>query len=170
MKDWFKKTFHRKEMTEKKSEPLVIDGIDPAPITAEPDEAEQAAQALLESLSNNEFIGSGTTKGDASEEPKGTPAYYRMLAKRMEKAHIAAVQRTTRFVAFCEQELKNPNLPMEGPGSLSLLETEIYKRIDTVEREGGELKRRWQHCLAEVTVRMMNKAATESQHTEHEKE
>ena len=76
-------------------------------------------------------------------------------ADKIRAAHIAAEQRTTRFVAWVEEELKNPNLPMSGPGSLALIEAELYKRIDTIEREGGELKRRWQHCLAEVTVRLM---------------
>ena len=60
-----------------------------------------------------------------------------------------------------EQELKKPHLPVSGAGSLGLLETELYKRIDVIERVGGELKKRWQHCLADVTVRLM-------QHTEKE--
>lgn len=153
---WFKIKSQRKRMVQPEANPLVIDGIDYAPVTAEPDDAELAAQALFESLSGNEFFKKGSDEQkETDEEPKGTPAYYRKLAKRIEKAYMDAVQRTTRFVAFCEQELKNPNLPMEGPGSLSLLETELYKRIDTVDREGGELKLRWQHCLAEVTVRLM---------------
>ena len=60
-----------------------------------------------------------------------------------------------RFLAFCEQELRKPHLPAYGDGSLGLLEAELYKRLDIVEHEGGELKRRWQHCLATVTVRLM---------------
>ena len=146
---------------EVKTMPLAVEGVAPAPLTAEPDDAELAAEALLESLSPGPSpVGRG---GKKQAEPKaaeqGTAEYYRQLAERIEKAQAMAVQRTTRFVAFCEQELKKRNLPKNGPGSLALLEAELYKRIDTVEREGGELKLRWQHCLAEVTVRLMAEEA-----------
>ena len=67
-------------------------------------------------------------------------------------------------MAFCEQELQKPSLPLSGPGSLGLLEAELYNRIDVIERRGGELKRRWQHCLATVIVRMMQ--ATDDEATE----
>ena len=140
-----------------KTMPLAVEGVAPAPLTAEPDDAELAAEALLESLSPDPSpVGRG---GKKQAKPKaaeqGTAEYYRQLAERIEKAQTVAAQRTTRFVAFCEQELKKRSLPKNGPGSLALLEAELYKRIDTVDREGGELKRRWQHCLAEVTVRLM---------------
>lgn len=65
-----------------------------------------------------------------------------------------------RFVAFCEQELQKPSLPLSGPGSLGLLEAELYKRLDVIERRGGELKKRWQHCLATVIVRRMQAEGT----------
>nr|MCR4958560.1 hypothetical protein [Prevotella sp.] len=57
--------------------------------------------------------------------------------------------------AFVEQELRKPHLPAYGPGSLELLKAELYKRMDVIDREQGELKRRWQHALAEVTIRLM---------------
>lgn len=60
-----------------------------------------------------------------------------------------------RFVTWCEQELEKRDLPIEGKGSLAQMEAELYKRIDTIERVGGELKHRWQHCLATVIVRRM---------------
>ena len=82
-------------------------------------------------------------------------AYYHRLAERIRQAYDAATLRAMRFVAFCEQELKKADLPLEGPGSLWLLNVELMKRIDTIERVGGDLKRRWQHCVAEVTVRLM---------------
>ena len=85
-----------------------------------------------------------------------TAAYYRQLADRIREAHAKAARQATRFIYNCELELQKPRLPLYGPGSVQLLETELYKRIDVVDREGGELKRRWQHCLAEVTVRLMN--------------
>lgn len=65
-------------------------------------------------------------------------------------------QRALHFTCYCEQQLADPSLPLYGKGSLSLLEAELYKRLDVVEREGGDLKKRWQHCLAEVTIRLMN--------------
>lgn len=132
-----------------KPRPLRIEGVTPAPLTAEPDDAELAAQALLESLSGIAH------RKPAPEAQEGTAVYYRQLAGKIRLAHEAATQRTLRFVAFCEQELQKPDLPVSGPGSLGLLEAELYKRIDVIERAGGELKRRWQHCLADVTVRLM---------------
>ena len=168
-----------------KTMPLAVEGVAPAPLTAEPDEAELAAEALLASLASEELrvkseeLSEQREPSSSLEEPsrddnrqrqsaakpkaaeQGTAEYYRQLAERIEKAQAVAAQRTTRFVAFCEQELKKRNLPKNGPGSLALLEAELYKRIDTVEREGGELKRRWQHCLAEVTVRLMEEVKSE---------
>lgn len=182
MRDWLKKLFQRNVKVQKEVHPLRIEGTHTT-LTADPDDAELAAQALLESLATPPlppFRGRGEMEhAELQPEEKGT-AYYRRLADRIRQAHDAAILRTIRFLAFCEQELQKPNLPKEGPGSLGLLEAELYKRIDTVDREGGELKRRWQHCLAEVTVRLMeeeahpqplpkggeNKAATQSQYTE----
>lgn len=149
----FRNIFRKRQQPETK--PLVIEGIAGAPITAEPDEAELAAQALLEDISG---VLSSRTGNDAErhEPDKGTCEYYRELAVRIRQAHDAATLRTMRFIAFCEQALQNPDLPVSGPGSLELLEAELYKRIDTIERDGGELKRRWQRCLAEITVRQMD--------------
>lgn len=82
----------------------------------------------------------------------------------MQAARESTRLRVARFLAFVEQELKKPYLPTYGDGSLGLLEAELYKRIDIVEREGGELKRRWQRCLALVTVRLMD--AARNSHTD----
>ncbi|MBP5425111.1 MAG: hypothetical protein J6Y33_03445 [Prevotella sp.] len=140
--------------------PLRIEGVPDAPVTPEPDDAELAAQALLESLS-------GIMHGKPSPEAQeGTAAYYRQLAGKIRLAHEASRLRAARFLAYCEQELLKDSLPVEGKGSLALLEAELFKRIDTVEREGGELKRRWQRCLAEVTVRMMRGVSTTRQKSE----
>ena len=140
--------------------PLRIDGVGEAPMTLEPDDAELAAQALLETMA-----GGGEDKKDTEvkqEQPaSGTPDYYRRVAEKVRQARYDSLLRAVRFLAFCEQELENPSLPATGPGSLALLEAELYKRIDTVDREGGDLKRRWQHCLARVTVRLMEKAEKE---------
>lgn len=146
--------------------PLRIEGVPEAPLTPEPDDAELAAQALLEMM-----LGAGNRQSDSADEGSvrrhegdGQPvkgasphdaAYYHHLAAKIRQAHIAQRKRTMRFVSFCEQELRKTELPPYGPGSLGLLEAELLKRLDIIEREGGELKRRWQHCLANVTVRLM---------------
>ena len=146
--------------------PLRIEGIPEAPFTAEPDDAELAAQALLELMAQQ---AQKTREGRkaAGSAPVGSPdgemgaAYYRALASRIREAHAKAALQATRFIYNCELELQKPHLPLYGGGSVQMLETELYKRIDIIEREGGELKRRWQHCLAEVTVRLMNSTPQE---------
>lgn len=144
-----------------------IDGAENIPMTAEPDEAEIAAQAVLEIiLEKKEASSKKHQKRGNAEATKGHNSkndntehdadYYRHLAERIREAYAAARQRALRFTCYCEQQLADPSLPLYGKGSLSLLEAELYKRLDVVEREGGDLKKRWQHCLAEVTIRLMN--------------
>lgn len=168
----FGKIFGKKERQE--PQPLGVKGIARAPMTAEPDASELAAQALLEiviQLKNTRKTGdSGLSAHGVSSESNSHDAqnmkdgkevndasYYRHLADRIRTVRAGAAIRTLRFIAFCEEQLALPSLPENGSGSLAMLETELYKRIDTVYREGGELKRRWQQCLAEVTVRLVNK-------------
>jgi hypothetical protein len=160
-----KNLFRRKEKPD--PQPLRIQGIAEAPLTAEPDDAELAAQALLEMMSESLTPGPSIpanaptrslSKGEGSNktEPReGMAEHYHRLAERIRQAQEAARLRTMRFVAFCEEELKKADLPLEGPGSLGLLNVELMKRIDTIERVGGELKTRWQHCVAQVLVRLM---------------
>lgn len=179
--------FKKISQTKKPSAPrsLAIEGIPPAPMTAEPDDAELATQALLDSLAEmvrekrssrkrrhaqqdshrgdkprgkdgKASQGEANMSADAGSEPVRDAHYYKVLAERIREAHRTAALRAMRFVYNCEQELQRPDLPYYGPKSLQLLEAELYKRIDIIEREGGELKRRWQHCLAEVTVRLMD--------------
>ena len=173
MAKWIDKIFRRKreddtarQQEAQVSKPLRIEGTTQAPLTPEPDDAELAAQALLELLAQKDSGVKKVSEGNAQQNLKSetakpetsgarSAAYYRQLAERMRQAHDQATLRTMRFVAWCEQELKKPDLPMEGKGSLQQMEVELYKRIDTVERVGGELKRRWQHCLATVIVRQM---------------
>ena len=156
------------------TQPLRIEGVEPAPLTPEPDDAELAAQALLESLCDvrSKMKDVREVAADAHQPiPADAPTrslsaishqssvrdaqYYHALAERIRLARDQATSRTMRFVAWCEQELEKRNLPIEGKGSLAQMEAELYKRIDTIERVGGELKRRWQHCLAEAIVRQM---------------
>ena len=129
--------------------PLRIEGVGAAPLTPEPDNAEKAAAALLELLSGT------AQQTEQKEPPRGTSEYYHHIANSIRMANDSAMIRATRFIAWAEVALQNKDLPREGKGSLVLIEAELYKRMDTVERVGGELKKRWQHCLAEVTVRLM---------------
>ena len=143
-------------------QPLRIEGTKPAPLTPEPDDAELAAQALLEMLASPEQHRNNdiqeyrnNEKQDGKVDRPRDAAYYRRLAERIRLARDQATLRTMRFVTWCEHELEKRDLPIEGKGSLAQMEAELYKRIDTIERVGGELKHRWQHCLAEVIVRRM---------------
>ena len=186
-------------------QPLRIEGIAPAPLTPEPDDAELAAQALLEHMvqvSSFKFQvpskptdskaaaaphpskGRGQGAGSQPETLRSTSGrllptgrknlkpetrdanYYKKLAERIRSAHEAARQRTVRFLAFVEQELAKPDLPLTGPGSLGLLETELYKRLDVVDRHGGSLKTRWQHALANVLVRQMQAQGDDTEDTD----
>ena len=127
-------------------------------LTPEPDNAELAAQALLESMCD----GRGK-KEDAGRkrQPSDThdTAYYHQLADRIQAAHAAEIRAALRYVAYCEQELQKME---EGMGKMEddrqasvieHLERDLYRHLGTVEREGGELKKRWQNCMAECVVR-----------------
>jgi len=130
--------------------PLRIEGIAPAPLTPEPDDAELAAAALLESMAG------GSGKPQKADKPqKGTPAYYRQLSVKIREAHAAEARAAQRYISYTEQRLHTAASSDATGGSLAELERGLFKHQDTVEREGGELLRRWQHCLADITVRMM---------------
>lgn len=159
--------FHHEHKGDESSMPKPIDGAENIPMTAEPDEAEIAAQAVLEiilekkeaSSKKSRKRGNAEATKDLNKQNNDTEHdadYYRHLAERIREAYAAARQRALRFTCYCEQQLADPSLPLYGKGSLSLLEAELYKRLDVVEREGGDLKKRWQHCLAEVTIRLMS--------------
>ena len=171
----FKKIFHRQTNPlplggdregasfdgDRKGTPLRVEGTH-THLTPEPDDAELAAEALLEMMTAPSNSPKGEGKNAAASKSSsplwegGRGLYYHQLADRIREAHRKSAQQATRFVAACEYKLQSKHLPYYGPGSLQLLEVELYKRIDIIEREGGELKSRWQHCLAEVTVRLMD--------------
>ena len=125
-----------------KPKPLRIEGTTTS-ITPEPDDAELAAMALLASLASGELR---VESGELLAE-KGTAAYFHALADRVREGRAAEVKMARRYVAYCEQELLRNS-------HLSELERGLYRHLDTINREGGDLKRRWQHCLAEVIVRL----------------
>lgn len=161
MFDFIRSVFHSSQKAE--PQPLRIDGVGEAPLTPEPDDAELAAQALMELMMANHGDWLADTKRKTKDQvpvpmtaPPHDAKYYHQLAAKIRAARESSRLRTLRFIVYCEQQLRLPHLPATGKGSLQLLETELLKRIDIIEREGGELKKRWQHCLAEVTVRLMD--------------
>ena len=120
-------------------------------LTPEPDDAELAAEALLQSMGGGKNEKMKKSKNEKkNSQPIKDKAYYEQLAKRMQEGHEMEARITMRFVAYCEQELKNPLLPI---GRIVGLEHDLLQRQAIADREGGELKTRWQHCLAEITVR-----------------
>lgn len=139
--------------------PLRIDGVRTT-MTAAPDDAELAAQALLESMSDN---GKRKRSKKAAEPKHGTPEYYRRLSEKIRESRAAEARLTMRFLTHCEEQLALPKELYVGQNDE--MERELYRRQDIAEREGGELLRRWQHCLAEVIVRQMT-AATGGQATD----
>lgn len=165
-------------------QPLKIDGVGEAPMTMEPDKAELAAQALLEVMIDKQkrrwkkadvFDKSETSeKSDKSGSTKPnflqTSEYYHQLSDRIRQAYASSRQRTLRFLCYCEHQLRNQDIPLFGAGSLNLLQAELLKRIDVVDRAGGEIKARWQHCLAEVTLRQIEVSARSDDEDEEGKE
>lgn len=121
-------------------------------MTAAPDDSELAAQALLESR----IYGDKDQRRKArktSEPAQGTPEYYQHLSQKIRDSRAAERRLTMRYLSYCEEQLA---LPKElYVGQIDEMEQELYKRQDVAEREGGELLRRWQHCLAECIVRQM---------------
>jgi hypothetical protein len=119
-------------------------------LTPAPDDAEFAAQALLEAHTDKS---KKTRKRKDTKDPaRGTPEYYKQLAERIKKAKAAEVRRAKRFLTYAEQQLDSPLMT----GQTGEIERELYKLQDVAEREGGELLKRWQHCLAECIVRQMS--------------
>ena len=150
---------------------LKIDGVGEAPMTMEADNAELAAQALLEVMldkqkrrrKKSDVSDKSETSEKSGESGKPdtlqTSEYYHQLSDRIRQAYGSSRQRTLRFLCYCEQQLRNHDIPLFGAGSLNLLQAELLKRIDVVDRVGGEIKARWQHCLAEVTLRQIEASA-----------
>lgn len=113
-------------------------------MTPEPDEAELAARALLESLSPAPKNKGG---GKGKEPEKGSEEHYRMVAERVREGRDEERRAALRYVAYCEEQLKG-----RSP-QLADLEEDLYKHQAAVEREGGELKTRWLRCLGDTVFR-----------------
>jgi len=152
----FFRIFRRKAKREPKA--LRIDGVR-TPLTPQPDEAEVAAQALLETMSKGE---SGRNGRDGSNGANGSDgphdaAYYRELAEIIRKNRKEEARALRRYLAYCEEQIAQP-LFTDGLGDI---ERDLCRFQDCAEREGGELLRRWQRCLAECIVRQMTASHTE---------
>ena len=146
----FFKIFRRKKQKMQPKQ-LRIDGIK-TEMTPAPDNAELAAQALLEAHTDKSKKTHKRKKEKKASEPaQGSPEYYKQLAERIRKAKAAEVRRAKRFLTYAEQQLDSPLMT----GQTGEIERELYKLQDVAEREGGKLLKRWQHCLVECIVRQM---------------
>lgn len=151
-------------------------------MTMEPDKVELAAQALLEVMIDKQkrrrkkadVPNKSETSGKSVESGKPntlqTSEYYHQLSDRIRQAYASSRHRTLRFLCYCEQQLRNKDIPLYGADSLNLMQAELLKRIDVVDRVGGEIKARWQHCLAEVTLRQMEASARSDEAEEGKEE
>jgi hypothetical protein len=187
LKEKIQKYFRRKAATQtpqqegqgvEERSPLRIEGVKPAPLTPEPDDAELAAQALLESMCDvrskkedvrevaadvhqpipadapTRSLSSITNQPSKSHQPSVRDAsYYRALADRIRTARTAEARLVMRLLASVEEQLSEPTALYKGQWGDT--ERKLYRAMDIAEREGGELHRRWQHCLANVLVRRM---------------
>ena len=142
--------------------PLRIEGVEPAPLTPEPDDAELAAQALLESMCDvrskkddvREIAADAHHPSSIIHQPSvRDAAYYHALADRIRSARTAEARLVMRLLASVEEQLAEPTALYKGQWGDT--ERKLYRAMDVAEREGGELKHRWQHCLATVIVRRM---------------
>lgn len=123
---------------------LRIDGVS-TKMTPQPDDAELAAQALLEHMSESK----GKKPKKAAQPKEGSPEFYQQLSGKIKAAHEQEARDAQRYLAYTEEKLK------QNPSMDQLIEIErgLYQYQDAAEREGGELKARWQHCLADVLVK-----------------
>lgn len=142
--NFIKNIFRRKVMKDP-VRTLRIDGVKAPAMTPKPDDAELAAQALLEHKSHPKE----TEKKPKAKQPKeGTAEYYQQMSGKIREAHESEALQAKRYLAYTEEELK------EHPSQEQLAEIErgLYALQDAAEREGGELKSRWQHCIAECIL------------------
>lgn len=172
--NFIKRIFKRKVFKgngQREPRPLRIEGVKTA-MTPQPDDAELAAQALLESrvygdkekrkvAHRDNGKAAHRDSGKADDPKKGTPEYYKQLSEKIRESHAAEARMTMRYLAYCEEQLALPTELYKG--QTAEMEQELFKRQTIAEREGGELLRRWQHCLANVIVRQMS--ATDSTST-----
>lgn len=129
---------------------LRIDGVKAPVMTPKPDDAELAAQAVLEHMSEKGH----KPEKKAKQAKEGTPEFYQQMSGKIKETHAQEARDAMRYLSYTEEELK------QQPTTEQLIEIErgLYQYQDAAEREGGDLKKRWQHCLADVLVKR-NKTA-----------
>jgi hypothetical protein len=94
---------------------------------------------------------------------EGTFQYYKDLSEKIRIAHEQERRAAMRYVAYCEEELKHQPSDISH---LTSLEQGLYQHQNAVEREGGELLKRWQKCLAELTVMEMESLTASAENQE----
>lgn len=196
--EFFKRIFRRRKQFKPQPKELRIDGVKTT-LTPTPDDAELAAQALLESMSDvrtdlqsdrkkykdlqsdkrKRIKNAATHSGGIANpaEQLHDAAYYKELREKIKAAHESDKHAAMRYVAYVEEQLKlvqgsgfrvqdsglrvqdssnhDPLTVNHAPENIATLEHGLFKHQDTVEREGGELLRRWQKCLAECLIKQM---------------
>ena len=179
--NFIKKIFCRRKQFKPQPKQLRIDGCKTT-LTPTPDDAELAAQALLESRIYGDKEQRKAAKKRqpslrATLRPSGQRTirhqtssthdaqYYRELSEKIKESHAADARMAMRYVAYCEEQLTSdishqPSAISHQPSDIShqtsdiaTLEHGLFKHQDTVEREGGDLLERWQKCLAECIIR-----------------
>lgn len=160
---FFARIFRRKVM-KAPVRTLRIDGT-MTTLTPKPDDAELAAQALLESKLRPTPGPSPEGMGVNRKHAEGTLEYYQDLSEKIKAAHEQERRAAMRYVAYVEEQLSTPLSTQGGAGGGSL-ERGLYQHQDAVEREGGELKQRWQKCLAELTVMEMESLTASAENQE----
>lgn len=145
----FLNLYHKKRF---KPEPksLRIDGVSTR-MTPKPDDAELAAQAVLEHMSEKGHKSEKKAKEKQAKE--GTPEFYQQMSGKIKEAHAQEARDAMRYLAYIEELRQQPTTEQ-----LIEIERGLYQYQDAAEREGGDLKKRWQHCLADVLVKR-NKTA-----------
>lgn len=151
--NFIKKIFCRRKQFKPQPKQLRIDGVK-ATLTPTPDDAELAAQALLESR----IYGDKTQRRKKQPLPQPIPKkegerdaeYYRQLSEKIKESHEQERHAAMRHVAYCEEKLTSDI--SHQPSDIATLEHGLFKHQDTVEREGGDLLKRWQKCLAECLL------------------
>ena len=173
--NFIRRIFNRKVFRghgQREPKPLRIEGVKTT-MTPQPDDAELAAQALLESFGSEKrkvkseksaAKGNHTVQSSKLKVQSHDVEYYRQLSERIKAERAAEARLTMRYLAYCEEQLAMPT-PLYN-GQIGEMERELYKRQTIAEREGGELLRRWQHCLAEVIVRQMSAASEATDYTD----
>ena len=128
---------------------LRIDGVKAPAMTPGPDDAELAAQAVLEHMSEKGHKPEKKAKEKQAKE--GTPEFYQQMGGKIREAHESEALQAKRYLAYTEQELK------EHPSMEQLIEIErgLYQHQDAADREGGDLKKRWNNCLSMVMVLLL---------------